>query len=185
MPEAMINVQPAIIVVTGIMAAGKSTISRLLAQRFARGVHVEADKLQEMIVSGGEWVTEIGEPSAEAARQLRLRLRNMCLLGVSFYEAGFTAILDDIILGDRWEHLQEDLRDVPFSLVVLAPSARVVAEDRDRRRAKSPLGEAWATYLDQDLRATMRGAGFWIDTSEQTPHETVECILQHLLFRQE
>ncbi|HZG69329.1 MAG TPA: hypothetical protein VEZ12_21530 [Herpetosiphonaceae bacterium] len=185
MPEDLIHDGPAIIVVTGIMAAGKTTISRLLAQRFARGVHVEADKLQEMIVSGGEWVTEIGEPSAEATRQLRLRLRNMCLLGFSFYEAGFTVILDDIILGDRWEHLQEDLRDVPFSLVVLAPSARVVAEDRDRRRAKSPLGEAWTTYLDQNLRATMCDVGFWLDTSEQTPHETVARILQHLLPKQE
>ncbi len=113
--------RPVIIVVTGIQAAGKSTVARLLAHRFVRAAHVEADVLQGMIVSGGEWVSEPGEPTGEAAQQLRLRLRNMCLLGISFYKAGFTAVLDDIILGDRWQQLQAELEGVPFSLVVLAP----------------------------------------------------------------
>ncbi len=172
--------QPAIIVVSGIMASGKSTVARLLASRFARGVHVEADALQRMIVSGGTWVGESGEPSGEAARQLRLRLRNMCLLGRSFYEAGFTAVLDDIIIGERWRELQDDLRGLPFSLVVLAPSADVVIRERDTGRAKAPQGAAWATYLDRELRATMAGIGLWVDSSDQTPEQTVEAILAGL-----
>ncbi|HZS90045.1 MAG TPA: AAA family ATPase [Chloroflexota bacterium] len=172
--------QPAIIVVSGIMASGKSTVARLLASRFARGVHVEADALQRMIVSGGTWVGEAGEPSGEAARQLRLRLRNMCLLGRSFYEAGFTAVLDDIIIGERWRELQDDLRGLPFSLVVLAPSADVVIRERDTGRAKAPQGAAWATYLDRELRATMAGIGLWVDSSDQTPEQTVEAILAGL-----
>lgn len=179
-PDPLIDRQPAIIVVTGIMAAGKSTIAHLLAQRFARGVHVEADALQRMIVSGGKWVSEAGEPgdpSGEAAAQLRLRLKNMCLLAISFFEAGFTVVLDDIILGDRWLHLQEDLRGVPFSLVVLAPRIAVVTQQRDISRSKAPQGQTWATYLDHVLRTTMSGNGFWIDNSELTPEETVELIL--------
>ena len=183
-PDGLIHNRPAIIVVTGIQAAGKSTIARLLALRFALGAHVEADVLQQMIVSGGEWVREIGEPSGEAARQLRLRLKHMCLLGRSFFEAGFTVVLDDIILGDRWRELQEDLHGVPFSLVALAPSAGVVAQQRDVGRSKQPLGEAWATYLDEILRTTMAGVGLWVDSSDQTPEETVDYILQHLGFGQ-
>ncbi|HZR44984.1 MAG TPA: hypothetical protein VFB12_33025 [Ktedonobacteraceae bacterium] len=171
--------QPALIVVTGIMAAGKSTIARLLAQRFARGVHIEADALQRMIVSGGEWVSEPGEPHGEADVQLRLRLRNMCLLGISFFEAGFTVVLDDIILGDRWLQLQEELCSLPFSLVVLAPQIDVV-QQRDLSRSKTTQGHAWAIYLDKALRTTMTGTGLWVDTSKQTPEETVDYILQHL-----
>lgn len=49
--QLKINAQPGIIVLTGIMAAGKSTVARLLAQRFVRGVYIEADALQRMIVS--------------------------------------------------------------------------------------------------------------------------------------
>src|SRR6266516_5710344 len=159
--------QPALIVVTGIMAAGKSTIAHLLAQRFERGVHVEADVLQRMIVSGGAWVSQPGEPAGEAAQQLRLRLKHMCLLGRSFFEAGFTVVIDDIIMGDRWKHLQEELHGLPFSLVVLAPQVNVVASQRDVNRSKDPQGHAWAAYLDRALHTTMAGIGLWIDTSEQ------------------
>ncbi len=176
--------EPALIVVTGIMAAGKSTIARLLAQRFARGVHIEADTLQRMIVAGGIWVSQPGEPDGEAAQQLRLRLKHMCLLGRSFFEAGFTVVLDDIIMGERWKHLQEELHGLPFSLVVLAPQVNVVASQRDVNRSKDPQGHAWAAYLDHALRTTMAGLGLWFDTSEQTPEETVEQILQRLRSEQ-
>jgi predicted kinase len=168
--------EPAIIVVTGIQAAGKSTVARLLAGLFERGVHVEADALQRMIVSGGEWVGEPGPPSAEAGRQLRLRLRNMCLLGKSFYDHGFSVVLDDIIIGERWDHLREELEGYPFSLVVLAPQIAVV-QHRDTYRDKQPLGAHWAEYLDDELRKTMSGTGTWIDSSTQTPDETVDAIV--------
>jgi Chloramphenicol phosphotransferase-like protein len=152
----------------------------LLAQRFVRGVHIEADVLQQMIVSGGVWVSQPGEPHGEAAEQLRLRLKNMCLLARSFFEAGFTVVLDDIILGERWQHLQEELHDLSFSLVVLAPHVDVVAQQRDVNRPKGPQGHAWAAYLDHALRTTMAGIGLWIDTSEQTQRETVEYILRYI-----
>lgn len=174
----MHNQQQTIIVVTGVMAAGKSTIARLLAQQFARGVHIEADVLQHMIVSGGQWAgdSEAGEPEDETARQLRLRLKNMCQLGISFFEAGFTVVLDDIILGERWQHLQHDLDGYPFLLVVLAPHVDIV-EQRDQNRPQSTRGRAWAAYLDHELRQTMSGKGLWIDTSTQTPEQTVDDIL--------
>ena len=139
-------------------------------------MHVEADALQRMIVSGGEWVGEPGPPSAEAGRQLRLRLKNMCLLGRSFYDNGFSVVLDDIIIGERWEHLQEDLQGYPFTLVVLAPRTDVV-HHRDTHRGKPPLGAAWAEYLHAEMRKTMASVGTWIDSSNQTPDETVDAIL--------
>lgn len=170
----------AIIVVTGIQAVGKSTVARLLAGRFARGAHVEADALQRMIVSGGLWPEEPGEPGPEAARQLRLRLMHMCALGISFYQAGFAAVLDDIILGDRWAELREDLRGYPFALVVLAPRREVVIQQRDVNRGIPPIGADWAAYLDDILRATMTGKGLWVDSSAQTPDETVDEIVRGL-----
>lgn len=176
--------QQRMILVTGIQAAGKSTVARLLAQRFEHGVHVEGDVLQHMIVSGSQWVQEPGDPRGEAERQYLLRLKHMCLLGISFFEAGFTAVLDDIVLGESWLYVQEQLRGVPFSLVVLAPRVEVVAQQRDLSRAKRPLGEAWAVYLDRALRTTMAGVGYWIDSSDQTPEETVDQILLQLFSDQ-
>jgi predicted kinase len=177
---SIVESQPVIIVVTGIQAAGKSTVARRLAQRFARGVHIEADVLHRMIVAGSEWIKEPGEPEGEADRQLRLRLKNMCLLGLSFREAGFSVVLDDIIIGERWIQLQEALQSVPFSLIVLAPRPEIVSRQRDPQREKPTLGETWATYLDEALRRTMSGVGLWIDNSAQTPEETVNQILENL-----
>ena len=172
--------EPRIIVVTGIQAAGKTTVARLLAQRFERGVHIEADALQKMIVSGGEWVSEPGVMSPGAARQLGLRLDNACLLARSFFEAGFTVVVDDIIIGERWRHLKSALKGVPFTLVVLAPKVEVVVPERDRNRGKRTLGEDWAHYLDRELRETMTRIGVWIDNSAQTPDETMDEILRRL-----
>jgi predicted kinase len=178
--RSLIPTRETIIVVTGIQAAGKSTVSHLLAQRFARGVHVEADVLQHMIVSGSEGVQEPGLLTREETRQYQLRLKHMCLLGRSFLEAGFTVVLDDIITGANWPDVQAHLQGMPYALIVLAPRVEVVAKIRDRSRAKRPLGEAWAIYLDEILRTTMQGIGHWIDTSEQTPDQTVDQILRQL-----
>lgn len=183
--RSLIPTQKRIIVVTGIQAAGKSTISHLLAQRFVRGVHVEADILQHMIVSGSQGAREPGPLTGEEARQYRLRLKHMCLLGKSFLEVGFTVVLDDIITGEDWPEVQTYLQGTSYSLIVLAPRVEVVAQIRDKSRAKRPLGKAWALYLDQVLRTTMEGIGHWIDTSEQTPDETVDQILRLLWPGQE
>jgi hypothetical protein len=170
--------QPTIFLITGIQAAGKSTVAQLLARRFARGAHVEGDALHHMIVSGGEGVQEPGEPQGEARRQYFLRLEQMCLLGRSFYEAGFTVALDDIVIGASWRFVQSHLEGLPVTLIVLAPRSEVVADVRDLTRAKRPLGAAWAVYLDQALRAEMGGQGLWLDTSDQSPDETVDAILR-------
>jgi adenylylsulfate kinase-like enzyme len=173
--------RPAIIVVTGIQGAGKSTVGPLLAARFERGAYVEADALQKMIVSGGRWVTETsgaGDIADEAGRQLRLRLRNACLVARSFYDAGFTAIIDDIIVGERWGHLREDLRGQSFYLVVLAPDVEtVIARDAARDHV---AGAEWGHFLDGELRKTMASIGLWVDSARQSPEETVEEIVKRL-----
>ncbi len=39
-------------ILNGIPGAGKSTVARALAARYARAVHIEGDRLQECIISG-------------------------------------------------------------------------------------------------------------------------------------
>jgi hypothetical protein len=67
---------------------------------------------------------------------------------------------------------------VPGKPVIIRDGFTVVLIEN--RRAKRPLGAAWAVYLDQAFRASMAGAGLWLDTSDQTPDETVDSILRLL-----
>ncbi|MEU7996347.1 AAA family ATPase [Micromonospora sp. NPDC049060] len=62
---------PSVVLISGIMAAGKSTVADALARRLPRSVHLRGDVFRRMVVSGREEMT--AQPSPEAWRQLRLR----------------------------------------------------------------------------------------------------------------
>lgn len=60
-----------VVVVTGVMASGKSTVSQALAESLPRTAHVRGDTFRRMIVSGREdYAPDAG---TEAESQLRLR----------------------------------------------------------------------------------------------------------------
>jgi hypothetical protein len=166
--------QPTLFVISGTQGAGKSTVARLLAGRFERGAWVSADALQRMIVSGGRW-PEGPTMSTEAERQLRLRLEHACLLGLSFVDAGFTAVVDDIVIGSRVEDLLDQLTGRRFIFVMLTPRPDVVRQRELGRGTR--LWEQWE-WLDDEIKSRTRRIGLWLDNSEQTPEETVDAILR-------
>ena len=162
-----------IYIISGVPGAGKTTVSRLLAGRVERGVHLESDLLQEWIVSGGLWPQE--EPEDEANRQLRLRTRNVCMLADSYLEAGFTPVIDDVVIGARLDDFLHDLRGRPIRFVLLAPSLEEV-QRRDATRSTKHVFSIWG-HLDAAMRKETPDIGLWLDSSALTADETVDAIL--------
>ena len=160
-------------VVSGIQGAGKTSVARVLAERVPRSAHIEADVLQKMIVSGRRWPTR-PQLDDEQAAQLRLRARNASLLADSFFEAGFTPIIDDIAIG-RWEHFQSDIRSRPLILVMLDVPVEE-ANERFLQRTGDECEDINAV-LDAEMR-TMPREGIWVEGADKSPDEIVDEILE-------
>jgi predicted kinase len=165
----------AIFLITGISAAGKSTVAQTLAERLDRSVHLRGDMFRKMIVNGRVDMTPT--PSQEALRQLHLRYDLAAAVADTYYAAGFTVVLQDVVLGPELPRLTAVIRGRPLLVVVLAPDAATVAT-RETARGKSGYGHWSIADLDDGFRRTTPRIGLWLDTSEQTVNQTVEEILR-------
>jgi AAA domain len=161
--------------VTGPSAAGKSTVGRLLAERFERGVHLEGDIFRRSIVAGRAEITP--ELAPEALAQLRLRYRLAAAATDSYQQAGFAVVWEDVVAGPLLEEAVELVRGRPLHVAVLLPSRAAVA-GRDAARETAGY-EHWSVddlhhgFADRSPRL-----GLWIDNSQQTPQQTVDEILE-------
>ncbi|GAA3918982.1 AAA family ATPase [Actinoplanes auranticolor] len=167
----------AAIVITGAMAAGKSTVAQGLAEHYPRAAHVRGDVFRRMVVSGRQELSP--EVSAEATAQLWLRYRLATTVADGYARAGFTAVIQDVILGPDLARYVDLLATRPRFVVVLAPGPDVLAH-RERTRTKKGYGDWTVTALDHVLRTDTPRLGLWLDTSHQTAAHTVQEIVERL-----
>jgi GrpB-like predicted nucleotidyltransferase (UPF0157 family) len=166
--------QPVIYLITGPMAAGKSTVARRLASRFARGVHLEGDVFRRSIVSGRAEMTP--DPPPQALDQLRLRYRVAAAAADTYFEAGFSVALEDVVAGSLLGDYRTTIRSRPCHLIVLLPSREAVAA-RAAGRDDAGYGAWTIEQLYDGFVSTTPRLGLWLDTTRLTPEETVEEIL--------
>ena len=166
----------AVTLVTGVSASGKSTVAELLARRFERGVHVRGDVFRRMVLTGRSEMT--ANAAAEAWKQLRLRYSLGATTADAYFAAGFSVVVQDIIVGEPLRDYITLIRSRPLCVIVLVPSADVVAaRERARRKTAYRAGFDDIGTLDNALRRDTPRLGLWLDTSDQTPAETVDEII--------
>ncbi len=175
--------EPTALLITGVPSSGKSTVGRLVAHRLPLAAFIEGDDLWRMVVAGREDMTD--PPSPAALAQLELRYRHGAMLSASFVASGITAVHVDNLYGPA-VRAQLDRLPCRKALVVLRPQPEVVVE-REAERGTGAY-DAWRPYGSSLLEAVHRfdawlgetpPIGLWVDSTHQTPDETVDWILLH------
>jgi len=174
MPPAAPPDFPQVLIVTGAMASGKSTVAQSLAARLARSVHLRGDAFRRMIVSGR---VDPAPDNVEAWRaQLRLRYELAWAAADRYAAAGFTVIYRDILNEALAEAAAALARWRP-GVVVLCPSAEALAA-REAGRGKTGYEGGWTPdAFDRLMRATTPRIGLWLDTTGMSAEETADAIL--------
>ncbi|MHA7132511.1 AAA family ATPase [Oerskovia turbata] len=164
-----------VLVVTGAMASGKSTVAEALARSFPRAAHVRGDMFRRFIVSGQASM----DPPLSAAGRALLDLRHTLAAQAAdtYAAAGFTAVVQDILLGPDLARFTASVRTRPCYAVVLTPDAAELAA-RDAARHK----QAYGGWTPDEFAAYARETpgGLHLDTTGWTVAETVRQILDRL-----
>ncbi len=175
-----------ILLVVGSPASGKSTVSRTIAERSTKGMHIPVDDVRTMVQGGiihpgPNWTPEL-------IQQLKLARETATDMALRYREAGFLVVVDDF--WDPFSQLQEYITLIkkPNVLpIILKPALSVVLARNHTRQPPS----AFRDHMDDGIRmvygdlnkqeATLRSQGWLIlDTSNDTIEVSVAQILKLL-----
>lgn len=169
----------ALFVISGVSAVGKSTVARLLADRFERGVCVPGDAIHAMVISGRHDM----RPGAGDSELCQLVLRYAGALAVAsvYLRDGFDVVVEDVIIGSVLRDFLELVPVPEFHLVFLDPDAPAIERrERERHGAAYRAGKWSIGGLQAVLRKETERIGLWIDSTRLSAQQTVEAIVADL-----
>jgi len=164
-----------IICINGPGGSGKSTVSKLLAQKFEKGVCIEIDTVKHFVKSGF-----IYNKTPEGQEQWKLLTENCISLSKNFLNEGYTVVLDGFLGAydrDSWELVFAAFPEI--KKILLLPNRDTVAERNQGRTGTAKLEDkVIAKHLDFfDASKDLLFHDFTIvDSSEQSLEETVERL---------
>ncbi len=153
-----------VIIVSGPLGAGKTTVARELAARFEPSVHLENDQFFAAIRSGciEPWLA-----ASEAQNQVILQAA----------AGGYTVVVDGVVIPRNVRVYEERLAGLGMSPVyaVLLPNAETVLR-RGMARADRELSES--VYRQMHARfLTEAPAGSVIDTTRLSRSQSADAVL--------
>lgn len=157
-----------VIFICGSINSGKSTVSKLLAEKIDKPAIVEIDVLSAML------------PGIKIDDKIQLNLENGLLLVRNFVKHGYSPIVPYPISIENHRYVMESLSDFADQVrfFVLNPDLATASVNRGERELDD--WERERIKYHYDARINNPGFGTVIDNSHQTPEETVEIILDNL-----
>lgn len=143
--------QRSVLILSGPPGVGKTTTAAILAERFDRAVHIEADHFFRFIRTGH---VEPWKPGSD--EQNRVVMRIVAEAAAGYAAAGYFTVIDGIVIPDWFlEPVRDSLReaghDVSYA-VLRAPLA--VCVERLREREGGPpidsdaIEQLWSSFVE-------------------------------------
>lgn len=171
-----------IIFVTGAPGSGKSTIARRLAEHFPKSLHLQVDRLREMMVNGVELPGPGKVWNDEISRQFQWARSAAIGMAQIYARAGVEVIIDDVCVPAEFaDHYQALFQDPAVQRILLLPTPLALTE-RMRQRG-GPFDHVLIELVPwfYDYLEPMPKAGWLVlDSSEWTIDETVQAVLHQL-----
>ena len=167
--------KPHVILITGPAGAGKTTITKKLAEKIPQTAVLEVDMLRRSIKNGYVHPFPYTE---EAGKQILLGARNAVSLTKNFLTEDFNVLIDDVASGTILEFYWDQLKDEKFSVFLLLPDKKTL-EKRDKGRGEDFRMGGRALELHDKFTERAKTEERWhvLDTTFQKEGETVHSIL--------
>lgn len=159
-----------VIVISGTPAAGKSSVSKALAEKFPKSAYLDIDSFKDMIVGGN-----VAPWDPKGPEQFKLMEKNFLAVTKNFLEEGHVVILDYVFNDEQVNKYNELFGDVHGFL--LLPSIESLKK-RDLERDPSGEMQERIEVLYPQFANTEHPVLKVIDSSNQTLNETVEEIFK-------
>ncbi|MDD5026138.1 MAG: AAA family ATPase [Candidatus Peribacteraceae bacterium] len=163
---------PKILLLTGPGAAGKSTIAKMIAREKGFAYLDGDNEDTEFFPHGDQWLLQNRHLLEKAHQKILNKIREI-------FRTGKNVVVDYIIFGN-YEHFIEIFRQAfgkDFGVIVLFPSKEELNK-RDKERECWTTGPERIAAVSKEFEGVKDyiGAERFLDTSGQTPKETVTRI---------
>jgi len=169
--------KPIICLITGPAGAGKTSVSKVLAEKFERSAVINVDYLRKLIVGG--YIKPY--PWNEKVKiQTSLEVKNACMLANNFLDAGFNVIIDHVIGQTLLKQYSEFFHDKSIKVFLLLPKLEILLKRFDQRGVNDGLRKRTPELHEKFTSLKDKPGWVVIDSSNQTVEETTDFIFNEL-----